>query len=81
MFEEIIHATQAKKYGEVSIIGSSDKAAREIAANRMPLKYKKAYRIDEIDVKATEDNLKFWEKEFERIEGVPYDRSNVKREI
>ena len=81
LFEEIIHSTQAKKFGEINEIGTPERAAREIAANRMLLKHKKAYRLDNIDVEDTERNFRFWEAEFERLAGITYDRSDFIRDI
>ena len=82
MFEEIIHCMQAKVYGEFS--SSSDQIelyAREVAANRMLLKYAKAYGFDEIDIYDIEKNLFRWEKAFYEKVGTRYEDSTYHREI
>ena len=82
MFEEIIHSTQAKKYGELGSTDYTELYAREVAANRMLLKNAKQYGFDKTDVNDISSNLYVWETNFERRVGVPYDEaSEYHREI
>ena len=81
MFEETIHATQAKIYGELPGFDNAELCACEVAANRMLLKHSKEYGFDEIDVDDIRKNLSRWEKEFMKEVGVPYEESDYKREI
>ena len=81
MFEEIIHSTQAKKYGEFLDSDPVELYAREVAANRMLLKNGTAYGFDEIDFEDIERNLANWEEKFKGLVGVSYDESNYSREI
>ena len=53
--------------------------AREIEANRILLRNRKAYRLDEIDIADIERNLKGWEKNFRNLTGVDYDDSDYRR--
>lgn len=80
-FEEIIHSTQAKIYGELSTSDGIELTAREIEANRMMLKYGKYYGFTEKDFLDVEKNLKKWENNFEGIYGVSYDESGYFRGI
>ena len=81
MFEEMIHSTQAKKYGEFLDSDPVELYAREVAANRLLLKNGNAYGFDEIDFEDIERNLANWEEKFERLVGVSYDESEYSREI
>ena len=81
LFEEIIHSTQAKKYGELATSDVAERAAREIAANRMLLKNRRAYHLDAMDIEDTERNLKYWETMFEAATGESYEAGSIKREI
>ena len=80
-FEEIIHFTQMKKYGVIDSDDYIERAAREIAANRMLLKNGKAYGFTEEDFQDISTNLKYWEEDFKRKAGISYDESERKREI
>lgn len=81
MFEEIIHSTQAKIYGEFQSDDIIELCAREVAANRRLLKNKTAYGFDATDIEDIERNLKYWEKRFEKEVGCLYDDSTHRREI
>ena len=50
LFEEIIHSTQCRIYGELQSTNPIELLAREIEANRMLLKNGKAYGFDEYDI-------------------------------
>lgn len=80
-FEEIIHSTQEKKYGEHTGSDPVELYAREVAANRMLLKHQKAYGFDDVDVEDISRNLEIWESKFLQTTGVTYDDSSIKREI
>ena len=81
MFEEVIHSTQARIYGEFTSNDNAELCAREIAANRMLLKNKVAYGFDEIDVEDISKNLQKWERGFKKEVGCSYDESTYRREI
>ena len=81
MFEEIIHATQARIYGEFTESDPVELCAREIPANRMLLKNGKAYGFERTDFEDISKNLKNWESKFKMLTGVSYDESNYSREI
>lgn len=81
MYEEIIHSTQARIYGEFADSDPLELYAREIAANRMLLKNGKAYGFDETDFEDIERNLSGWENRFKKLLGVSYDESDYSREI
>ena len=78
LFEEIIHASQAKMYGELSETDFVELYAREIEANRKLLKNKRAYKLDVFDVEDIERNLASWEEKFLLATGVSYDDSNYR---
>ena len=80
-FEEIIHATQAKRYGEFVDSDPKELYAREVAANRMLLKNGKLYGFDQTDFEDIRRNLATWEEKFIKEVGVNYDRSNYFRGI
>lgn len=81
MFEEIIHATQARKYGELLSTEPLEVFSREIAANRMLLKYKNAYGFDYIDIEDITRNLNYWESQYKKLMGYTYDEGSCFREI
>ena len=80
-FEEIIHFTQIQKYGSVDSYDAVERAAREIAANRMLLRNGKAYRFADEEYEEIAANLQYWESDFQRRVGKSYDESDIKREI
>lgn len=80
-FEEIIHHTQMKKYGVLESTDFVERAAREVAANRMLLKNGKAYGFTEEDFNDIRENLKQWEQDFINRAGVEYENSKFRREI
>lgn len=71
-YEEIIHSTQAKLYGELQSTDLRELFAREVAANRKLLENAEFYGFDEIDIDDIEKNLAMWEDKFERAVGVKY---------
>ena len=81
MFEEVIHSTQARIYGEFQTDSSEELCAREIAANRMLIKHKNAYGFDETDIEDINRNLAYWEERFIKEVGCSYDESTYHREI
>lgn len=81
MFEEVIHSTQAKKYGEFVSSDYLELYSREIAANRMLLKYKSAYGFDDIDTEDITTNLQRWEEMYIKLMGYSYDEGSCFREI
>ena len=80
-FEEIIHHTQMKKYGVLESTDFIERAAREVAANRMLLKNGTAYGFTEEDFNDIRENLKQWEQDFINRAGVEYENSKFRREI
>lgn len=81
MFEEIIHNTQAKKYGVLKSTDPEELYIREIYANRRMLKNSKAYGFTSEDIEDTERNLAIWEKRYKNLKGVDFDESKIDREI
>ena len=81
MFEETIHAKQAKIYGELSSTDDIELCAREIAANRMLQKNGKAYGFSKVDVEDIDRNLQYWENRYERSAGKKYDERDCYRGI
>ena len=81
MFEETIHAQQAKTYGELNTSMPTELYAREIAANRMLKRNHKAYGFTNDDLNEITANLTLWEKRFEKEVGVKYDESEYHRGI
>ena len=79
LFEEIIHMAQSRKYGELDSTDYVELYAREIEANRKLLKYRKAYKLDNLDVADIERNLASWEQSFEKETGESYDESGYRR--
>ncbi|MBQ6518284.1 MAG: hypothetical protein IJI14_06165 [Anaerolineaceae bacterium] len=77
-FEEIIHMTQSRKYGELDSTNPVELYAREIEANRKLLRYNKAYNLDALDVSDIERNLSIWEEKFFTASGINYDESNYR---
>jgi len=80
-FEEIIHLKQIEKYGSLTESDFVERAAREIAANRMLLKNAKAYGFTNDDIVDITTNLKKWEDDFKKKAGVLYDESKISRGI
>ena len=64
MFEEIIHSTQAKIYGELESSDNIELYAREVAANRMLLRNSKAYGFDKNDIDDIQKKLEILGKCF-----------------
>ncbi len=81
MFEETIHAQQAKVYGELTSSNPIELYAREVAANRMLKRNYKAYRFTKDDFNEISANLALWEKRFKKEAGVEYDKSEYFRGI
>ena len=81
MFEETIHAQQAKVYGELTSSNPIELYAREIAANRKLKRNYKAYGFTKDDFNEISANLALWEKRFKKEAGVEYDKSEYFREI
>ena len=73
MFEEIIHATQTRKYGETLSYDPVERAAREIAAQHKLMRNGKAYGFTPDDFDDIQTNLNFWSREFLRQTGKEYD--------
>ena len=80
-FEEIIHSTQARKYGEMEEYNSIELSAREVAANRMLLKYGKSYGFDADDVADIKRNLAYWEERYRKETGYAYEAGIHNRQI
>lgn len=80
-FEEIIHFSQLKKYGVLSSDDYIERAAREVAANRKLIRNGKAYGFTKEDFEEISTNLNYWEADFRKRAGVPYDEGDRKREI
>ncbi|MBR5874542.1 MAG: hypothetical protein IKY90_07420 [Oscillospiraceae bacterium] len=81
LYEEIIHWTQAVKYGELSSTDPVELCAREVAANRKLLRNGYAYGFDDVDFEDIERNLATWESKFEELVGVTYDESDYRRDV
>lgn len=79
--EEIIHMNQSKLYGELDSSDIKELCAREVEANRKLFKYRKEYRLDNLDIADIERNKEYWEKKFTEVIGVAYDESNYRRKI
>lgn len=75
-FEEVIHLSQARIYGETS--DPIELCAREVEANRKLLKFSGVYKIDDYDVSDIRKNLGYWENRFKRETGVSYDDSHYR---
>lgn len=73
MFEETIHATQARLYGELRETNAVELAAREIAAQEKLLKNGKAYGFTDDDFADIRTNRDIWEKQFKKLTGKEYD--------
>lgn len=76
LYEEIIHMSQAKKYGELSSTDYVELYSREIEANRKLLRNSEKYKLDEIDVADIRRNLAVWEELYKKVTGVFYDEKN-----
>lgn len=81
LYEEIIHWTQAVKYGELVSTDPVELCAREVAANRKLLRNGYAYGFDDVDFEDIERNLATWESKFEELVGVTYDESDYRRDV
>ena len=81
LYEEIIHWTQAVKYGELTSTDPVELCAREVAANRKLLRNGYAYGFDDVDFEDIERNLATWESKFEELVGVTYDESDYRRDV
>lgn len=81
LYEEIIHWTQAVKYGELTSTDPVELCAREVAANRKLLRNGYAYGFDDVDFEDIERNLATWETKFEELVGVTYDESDYRRDV
>lgn len=75
LYKEIIHAAQARKYGELDETNFEELYAREIEANRKLLQYKDVYGLDELDVADIQRNLQAWESLFMKARGEAYNES------
>ena len=73
MFEETIHATQARIYGELHETNSVELAAREIAAQEKLLKNGKAYGFTPDDFSDIQTNRDVWANTFKKLTGKEYD--------
>ena len=73
MFEETIHATQARLYGELRETNSVELAAREIAAQEKLLKNGKAYGFTSDDFSDIQKNRDVWASYFAKLTGKEYD--------
>ena len=73
MFEEIIHATQARIYGELRETNTVELAAREVAAQEKMLKNGKAYGFTEDDFSDIQKNREAWSNLFKKLTGKEYD--------
>jgi len=80
-YEEIIHWTQARKFGELLSNDIIELCAREIEANRKMQRFSKHYGFDHIDIKDINDNAARWERAFARKAGVEYDKSGYPKRI
>ena len=80
MFEETIHATQARIYGETLSYDPVERAAREIAAQEKMLKNAKAYGFTQDDYSDIQRNRDYWAKDFEKLTGKEYDLNDRKSE-
>ena len=80
-FEEIIHVTQFRKYGDVVAGDYLERAAREVAANRKLLANQRAYGFDSVDIADIERNLSIWEEDFLQRAGVSYDEGTFNRDV
>lgn len=81
LFEEIIHSTQAKRYGELISNDMVELSAREVAANRMLLQHGKAYGFNKTDFADIKNNLEYWEKRYRKETGYGYDDGKHNRKI
>ena len=73
MFEETIHMTQARIYGETTSSDLVELAAREIAAQHKLLDNGKAYGFSDEDYSDIRINLDKWDEEFRKLTGKEYD--------
>ena len=73
MFEETIHAAQARIYGEMRNFDPIELAAREIAAQNKLIANRRAYRFTSRDASDIELNLTKWGEKFRSLTGKEYD--------
>ena len=81
MFEETIHATQARIYGEQLETNPVELAAREIAAQEKLLKNGKAYGFTADDYADIQANRDYWASSFEKLTGKEYDPNDKTSEF
>lgn len=81
MFEETIHATQARIYGELRETNSVELAAREIAAQEKLLKNGKAYGFSSDDFADIQKNRDVWAEYFKNLTGKEYDPNDKTSEF
>jgi len=65
VFEELIHCTQIKKYGQleqITVNGNKEYLRREIAAQEKMLRNAKAYGFTKNDIADTQNNIKKYRK-------------------
>ncbi len=77
MYQEMIHCTQIREYGSMTTDDYAERAAREVAANRILLQNAKECHFKPQDYEDIERNLNIWEKEFKRVVGVSYDTTDL----
>lgn len=73
MFEETIHAAQARIYGELRETNPVELSAREIAAQEKLLKNGNAYGFAPDDFTDIQANRDYWAKMFKDLTGKEYD--------
>ena len=73
MFEETIHMTQARIYGETVSSDPVELAAREIAAQHKLLENGKAYGFSDEDFADIRTNRDKWAEEFRKLTGKEYE--------
>lgn len=81
LFEEIIHITQCRLYGELKSTDPKELYIREIMANRKLLRHRKEYRFTDDDTEDIKRNLATWEGKFKKLTGVDFDESGIDRKI
>lgn len=81
LFEEIIHITQCRLYGELKSTDPKELYIREIMANRKLLRHRKEYRFTDDDTADIKRNLATWEGKFKKLTGVDFDESGIDRKI
>lgn len=81
LFEEIIHITQCRLYGELKSTDPKELYIREIMANRKLLRHRKEYRFTDDDTEDIQRNLATWEEKFKKLTGADFDESGIDRKI